>query len=206
MRLQAAVALPGRHGAPQLIGLARRVVGGDYRQLHDLLLEQRNPQGALEDDLEFRGGIDDRLLAIAAAQVGMNHVPLDRPGADDGDLDHQVVESLRPQARQHRHLRTRFDLEHAYGVGAADHRVGGEVFRRQGRQGPALTPMTLDQVEAAPQCTEHAEGEDVDLEQADQVEVVLVPLDDGAPGHGRVLHRHQGIQRLLGDDEAARVL
>ena len=40
------------------------------------------------------------------------------PGPHDRDLDHQVVELARLQARQHRHLRARFDLEHADRVGA----------------------------------------------------------------------------------------
>ena len=40
------------------------------------------------------------------------------PGPHDRDLDHQVVEVRGLQARQHRHLRARLDLEHADGVGA----------------------------------------------------------------------------------------
>jgi hypothetical protein len=39
------------------------------------------------------------------------------PGADDRDLDHQVVEAARLQPRQHGHLRARLDLEHADRVG-----------------------------------------------------------------------------------------
>ena len=30
--------------------------------------------------------------------------------------------------------------------------------------------------------------------------------DHGALGHAGILHRHQGLQRVFGDDEAARVL
>ena len=69
-----------------------------------------------------------------------------------------------------------------------------------------LPPRSVDQVEAAAQGAEHAQGEDVDLEQADRVEIVLVPLDHRAFGHARILHRDQGVQWLLGDDEAAGVL
>ena len=64
----------------------------------------------------------------------------------------------------------------------------------------------MDQVEAAAQGAEHAQGEDVDLEQADRVEIVLVPLDHRALGHAGILHRDQGVQWLFGDDEAAGVL
>ncbi|CRN81424.1 Uncharacterised protein [Klebsiella pneumoniae] len=137
----------------------------------------------------------------------MHHVALDRPWPDDGDLDHQVVELLRAQAWQHGHLGARFDLEHTDGIGAADHFVGGRVFARDtGDAQPLAAAQRVDQVEAAAQGAEHAQGEDVDLEQADRVEIVLVPLDHRAFGHARILHRDQGVQWLLGDDEAAGVL
>ena len=51
--------------------------------------------------------------AFAAAQIGMHHVALDRPGAHDRHLDHQIVEAARFQTRQHGHLRAAFDLKHA---------------------------------------------------------------------------------------------
>ena len=62
------------------------------------------------------------------------------------------------------------------------------------------------QVEAAPDRRQHAEREAVDLEQAQRVEVVLVPLDDGALGHRRVLDRHHPLEQVARDDEAADVL
>ena len=133
--LQSAVALPRRHRTTQLVGLAGRVAGRDDGQLHHLLLEQRHAQRALEHLAKRFRGIGHRLLAVPPAQVGMHHVALDRTRAHDRHLDHQVVERARLQARQHRHLRARFDLEHADGVGAADHVVGGRVFRRDRRQG-----------------------------------------------------------------------
>ena len=60
----------------------------------------------------------------------MHHAALDRAGAHDGDLDHQVVETARLHARQHGHLRARLDLEHADRVGVADHVVHRRIFRR----------------------------------------------------------------------------
>ena len=76
-------------------------------------------------------GYVDRLLAVAAAQVGMHHVALDRAGPDDRHLDHQVVEAPRLQPRQHAHLRPALDLKHAHRVGPADHLVDRRVFRRE---------------------------------------------------------------------------
>ena len=58
-----------------------------------------------------------------ALQVGMHHAALDRAGPDDRDLDDEIVELLRLEPRQHRHLRPALDLEHADGVGAMGHLV-----------------------------------------------------------------------------------
>jgi hypothetical protein len=64
----------------------------------------------------------------------------------------------------------------------------------------------LDQGQAAADRRQHAQGQHVDLEQAEGFEVVLVPLDDGALGHRGVFDGHQLGQRPAGDDEAAHVL
>ncbi|VVN28337.1 hypothetical protein PS624_04701 [Pseudomonas fluorescens] len=136
----------------------------------------------------------------------MDHPALNRPGANDGYLNHQIVELRRFQARQHRHLRPRLDLEHANGVSAADHLVGRFVFGRNRRQTQVQIAMATQQVEATTNRAEHAEGEDIHLEQAHRIEVVLVPLDDRALGHRGVLHRHQRVQRLLGNHETTGVL
>ena len=61
--LDAARAAPRRHVAAQLIGLARRVVGGDDREPHHLLLEQRHAERLLEHRLEARVRVLDLLRA-----------------------------------------------------------------------------------------------------------------------------------------------
>src|ERR1700722_6736656 len=132
--LQAALALPGRHRAAQPIRLAGRKSRGDDRQLHDLLLKNRHAQGTLEHRLDLRARIRHRLLAAAAAQIWRAHLPPDRARAYDGHFDHQVVVILRPQARQHGHLRPRFDLKHADSVGSANHLVHGLILARHLRQ------------------------------------------------------------------------
>ena len=43
----------------------------------------------------------------------MHHVTLDRTRPDNGDLDDEIVEFSRLQARQHVHLRPALDLEYA---------------------------------------------------------------------------------------------
>ena len=128
--LQSAALLPCRHRAAQAVRFSRGKAGGDHRELHHLLLEDRHAERAAEHLLHRRAGIGRGLLLAPAAQVGMHHAALDRTRAHDGDLDHQVVEILGLQARQHAHLRARLDLEHADGVGLLDHRVDPWILRR----------------------------------------------------------------------------
>ena len=136
----------------------------------------------------------------------MHHVALDRSGAHQRHLDDEVVIAARPQARQHGHLCPRFDLEDAHAVGAAKHVVGGGIAFGNLVHFQASAGTLADDGKHAPDGGEHAEGEDIDLEQAERIEVVLVPLDDGALGHGGVFDRHEPGERPARDDEAADVL
>ncbi len=61
-------------------------------------------------------------------------------------------------------------------------------------------------VESAPDAGQHAKRENIDLENAQRIEIVLVPFDDGAVLHRRVGDGHDFIEPRAGDDEAARVL
>ena len=206
MLLHAAMTFPRGHRPAQLIGFARRIAGRDDRQLHHLFLEQRHAERAFEHRLEILRRIIHRLLAATPAQVGMHHVALNRPGPHDRHLDHQVVEIRRPVPRQHRHLRAALDLEHTDGVGVLDHAVSGRVLVRQAGQGVILATLRTQQIQTLAHAAEHAQRQAIDLEQLHRVQVVLVPLDDGAIGHRRVFHRHQLAQRRVADHEAAHVL
>jgi len=53
----------------------------------------------------------------------------------DRDLDDEIVEFLRLETRQHRHLRPALHLEHADGIGALQHAVDGAVLLRDGGKG-----------------------------------------------------------------------
>ena len=70
--------------------------------------------------------------------------------------------------------------------------------------------MALDEIEALADGSEHAERQHVDLEHAERVDVVLVPLQEGAvrPGTllGAVVDRHGLVEALAGENEAADVL
>ena len=66
--------------------------------------------------------------------------------------------------------------------------------------------MPLQKIERAAQAGQHAEPEHVDLENAQRVEIVLVPFDDGALLHRGVLDRHDIVEPAAGDDESADML
>ena len=203
---QAAAALPGGHGASQLIGLAGGEAGGHHGQFDHLLLKDGHPKGALEHPAHPVIGILHRLQTLPAAQVGMHHVPLDGSGPDDGDLDDQIVKMPRLEPRQHGHLRPGFHLKHADAVAALQHRVGFRVFRRDGRHGEPGAAMGIDGGDRLADGGEHAEPQHVDLHQPQRLEIVFVPLDDGTVLHGGILRRHELGQGAPGYDKAANVL
>ncbi len=66
--------------------------------------------------------------------------------------------------------------------------------------------MLVQQIETALQAGQHAESQHVDLEDAERVEIVLVPFDAGALRHGGVLDRDDVVEPATGNDEAAHML
>ncbi len=136
----------------------------------------------------------------------MHHVPLNRPRADDGHLDHQVVITARLQPRQHAHLRAALDLEHPHRVGLADHVVNPLISLWHIGQRECAPMMLFHQLETFADCRQHAERQAIDFEDAELVEIVLVPLDHRPPCHGGVFDRHELAQRRVRDHHPAHVL
>ena len=79
-RVDRAHAPEGGHGAPQAVGLGRGEAGGDFGDLHGLFLEQGHAKGAAQNLFQLLGDIIHRLLAIAAADIGVDHVALNGAG------------------------------------------------------------------------------------------------------------------------------
>jgi hypothetical protein len=81
-------AAEGGHGAAELVGLPGLELGRLDGDPHRLLLEQRDAERLAEHFfLLIRGAvggvglrIDDLLQPLSAAEIGMHHVALDRPG------------------------------------------------------------------------------------------------------------------------------
>ena len=62
-----------------------------------------------------------------SAQIGVDHIPLNRSRPDDGDLNHKVVKFAWLQARQHVHLCATFDLKNANTVTTAQHIISSGI-------------------------------------------------------------------------------
>ena len=204
----------GGHGAAQRVRLVRRELCRLHGEAHRLLLEQRHAEGFFEHPAQLVGravlgrgrGVDHLLQPVAAAQVGMHHVALDRAGAHDRHLDHQVVEAAGLEPRQHVHLRPALDLEDADRIRPAQHVVDlGVVLRHRGEcQMQAL--VLGQQREGFADAGQHAEPQHVDLHQPERLEVVLVPFDEGAVLHRAVADGHHLRQRPARQHEAADML
>ena len=209
--LQRVAAALAAHRASQPLRLADGEAGHRHRHVQHLVLEDHDPerlaQGLGEQrvvDRRHEGRVE--LARLPVLHVRVDGLPLDRAGPHQGDLHGEVVEVLRLGLQDALHLRTALDLEDADRVGRLDVGVDGGVVERDPRQVDrgALQPGEL--VDAVLDGAEHAEAEQVDLEEAGVAAGVLVPLADLATGHRRGLHRHELDQRPAGDDHAARVL
>ena len=66
--------------------------------------------------------------------------------------------------------------------------------------------MPPQQIEALVNAAQHTERQDIDLEHAQRIEIVLIPLDDRAVLHRGVLDRHDLIKPSLRDNETADML
>ncbi len=97
----------------------------------------------------------------------MHHVALDRSGADDGDLDDEIVVVSAACSRGSIDICARDSIWNTPTVSARrDHLVDARIFG--GYVGKLERPPTkaTDQRQRAPDGREHAEPQHIDLEQA----------------------------------------
>jgi hypothetical protein len=97
----------------QAVGFLGRKPRAHDGDLHRLFLKQRHAQRLAQHAAQRVRRKADPFLPVAAAQIGVDHVALDGAGADDRDLDHQIIEGARPHPGQEVHLRPAFHLKHA---------------------------------------------------------------------------------------------
>ena len=139
-------------------------------------------------------------------QIRMHHTALNRTGSHDSNLHHQIIKTAGPQTRQHAHLGPAFNLKHAHRIGPANHVVGGAVIRGNVLQTQGIAAPRTDQCQTTPNGRQHAQGQNIDLEQTHRIQIVFIPLNHAALGHGRVLDRHQARQRTIGQHKTPYML
>ncbi len=138
--------------------------------------------------------------------IRMDCFALDRPGTHERDLHGQVLEVLGPRLQQALHLRAALDLEDADRVRLLDLLVDAGVVERHTREVDRLASQPRDAVDRVLDGREHAEPEEIDLQEAGVAAAVLVPLADLASCHRGGLYRHEVDQRPGRDDHAAGML
>jgi hypothetical protein len=155
------------HRAPQAIGLAGAEPRRFHRHAHPLLLKERDAQRAFQDRLKLFMRIGDLFETVAAPQERMDHIALDRAGPNDRHLHDDVVEAPRLEAREHRHLRARLDLEDADRVRALQHRVRFRVVGRDRveRERGSFGITAPVEGERVAQQRQHPQPEQVDLDE-----------------------------------------
>src|SRR5262245_40069507 len=124
----------------------------------------------------------------------MHHVALDGSRTHDRHLNDEIVEADRLQARQHRHLRTTFDLEYAHRIGAPEHVVNSRILARYIGERINLVVMQGDEVKGFADAGEHAKRQYIHFQHAKRVDVVLVPFEKGSVLHGAIVDWHGFIE------------
>ncbi len=194
-------------GTPRLVGLGEGAAGELGDHLDDLLVEDHDPVGLLEDRAEVLVQVARPRPALLGVEVRGDHVALDRAGPEQGDVGDDVLEGLQPRLADQLPLPGRLDLEAAEGLGLADHGEGRRVVERHLG---LVVDVDLDPVDAFDQVERvrhrglHPDAEHVELEQAEVLHVVLVELAHREP---RVAGLHRGAvqQRRVGEQHPARV-
>ena len=67
-------------------------------------------------------------------------------------------------------------------------------------------PFFSHEFQRAANGREHAQGQDIDLQKAQGIDVVFVPLQHRAIGHAGVLHRNQITQSVACNDKPTHML
>src|SRR4051812_20253496 len=192
-------------GAAQFLGFTAGEISHDHGDAQELLLEERDAKGSLQDGSQAFVEIGHLFTSGASRQVRMNHITLDWAGTDDGDLDDHIIKAGWLQSRQGGHLRAAFDLEYANSIRLLHHLKGGGVIRRNSGEFNRMTALACER-ERVLDDGHHAEPEQIDFDDAEVFAIFLVPLRDDAAGHGSVFERDDRIKLALADNHAAGML
>ena len=195
-----------RERAPQTVGLVGGKARTDDGNLHRLFLKQRHAKSFAQHRTQRIRGKRHQLLFVAPADIGMHHIALDRTGAHNRHLDHQIIKRARLHPWQEIHLRPALDLKHPDTIGAAQHIINARILLRQRRQRIARAVMLGHQIKRLANATQHAKAQHIDLKNTQSIDVILVPTNDCAILHCGVLDRHQFVEPALGNNKTTNML
>jgi hypothetical protein len=172
----------GAHGAAEPVGFGRGESGAVDGEHHGLFLEQDGAEGDGEEVVDDRVDGGDGVFAGATAEVFSAGSGGAGAGADERDLDREVLEGAGLHDRGDAGLRPRFDLEDSDGVPVVDHVVdarvvGGDVGELHRRTRLAEHRQDVGDRGEGP------EREQVVFDQARVDGGFLISLDDAAAGH-----------------------
>ena len=202
------------HRAAQQVGAAQRIAGQDLGDLHHLFLVHDDAVGGRQHRLQRRVRETHLGHAVLAVHPFAVHPAAQRAGAEQRGQRDDVLEGVGPGALEQLAHAARFELEHGDGVAAREQfvarlvgeRQGGDVERRLAGGGAA----GVDRLHRPVDDRQRAQAEEVELHQADRLDVVLVELGDRvAPPAMAVVfgeQRAEVLQRAGRDHHAAGVL
>lgn len=194
-----------RHGLAQKIRFDPGESSNHHGHSEDLFLKEGDSESSLQYGFEIRVNVFNVFPPGAAIEVGMNQVPHDGSGADNGNLHRNVVELPWLHDGERGHLRPRLDLKGAYGVGPAEEVVSGRVvFWDLCEIDRAAT--TFADFQGILHRREHPEAEKVDFYDAQILTVIFVPLQHGSILHRGWLEGHDMVEPVITKDHASRVL
>jgi hypothetical protein len=136
----------------------------------------------------------------------MHHVSLDGTGTHNGDLHHEVIETVRFQPWQHAHLCPAFHLEHTNGVGFLQHLINFRQFALHADEIKRFTFMSVNQVKSLTNAGEHAQRQHIHFHHVQGINVILVPFDEKTVLHGCRTDGHTFIQAILRKHKTSNML
>ena len=170
--------------------------------MHHLLLVHHDPVRGFQDRLQAWIEVFDPLAVLALDELGDE---LHRPGAVERDERDDVLEAVGPRALDEITHAARFELEYRRRVGVGEHRVGVGIVERDLLEREIGLPHCADRLHRPVEDGERGEAEEVELHQADALDVLHVELRDRALGSlGRVERAEIG-ELARGDQHATRV-
>ena len=167
------------HRAAQHVGAAEAVAAQHLGGLHHLLLVDHDAVGLGQHRFHQRVRVLDHLAAVLARDEAGDQVH--RAGAVERVQRDQVFQPAGLGVAQHALHAARFELEHRLGQAVGEELVDPRVVERNGLEGKVLAVRMArdDELLGQLQDGQRGQAQEVELHQADGLDVVLVVLADG---------------------------